>query len=197
MNVVHRDLKLSNILINFKNIDMEKVLEGGEQLKKYMKNAPLVGEVDVVIADLGFAKELDDGDLAKTQCGTPLNMAPEILMGQKYDHKVDVWSLGTVFFEMLTGFTPFTGMNKEDLKKNLEKGSYMFPKHIKLSLEGLDFLNCCLQHNPKERMSWDDLIKHSYLNYDHTKFMEANKQADEDDLMLSYCEDSGVYSAIM
>jgi serine/threonine protein kinase len=57
-------------------------------------------------------------------------MAPEILRGEMYGQKVDVWSLGTIFFEMLTGFSPFTGMNKEDLKKNLEKGNWMFPKHI-------------------------------------------------------------------
>ena len=57
-------------------------------------------------------------------------MAPEILNGQKYDHKVDVWSLGAVFYEMLTGFTPFTGRNKEDLRKNIENGNYRFPKHI-------------------------------------------------------------------
>lgn len=104
-------------------------------------------------------------------CGTPLNMAPEILQGAKYDHKVDVWSLGTVFYEMLTGFSPFTGMNKEDLKKNLEKGNYRFPKHLKLSLEGLDFLNNCLQYDPKQRMSWEELMKHSYLNYDHRQYM--------------------------
>lgn len=96
-------------------------------------------------------------------------MAPEILKGQTYNHKVDVWSLGTVFFEMLTGFLPFTGRNKDDLQNNLEIGNYMFPKHIKMSLEGLDFLNCCLQHDPKERMSWDELLKHTYLNYDPTK----------------------------
>ena len=60
------------------------------------------------------------------------------------DHKVDVWSLGTVFFEMLTGHTPFTGRNKDDLKANIETGDYHFPKSIKMSLEGLDFLNCCL-----------------------------------------------------
>jgi serine/threonine protein kinase len=77
-------------------------------------------------------------------CGTPLYMAPEILQGKPYDHKVDVWSLGAVFYEMLTGFTPFTGRNKNDLKNNLEIGNYKFPKHIKMSLEGLDFLNCCL-----------------------------------------------------
>ena len=68
-------------------------------------------------------------------------MAPEILKGEKYDNKVDVWSLGTIFYEMLTGFVPFTGKNQDDLLENLEKGNYMFPKAVKLSLEGLHFLN--------------------------------------------------------
>lgn len=139
-------------------------------------------------------------------CGTPLFMAPEILNGKQYDHKVDVWSLGAVFYEMLTGFTPFTGRNKDDLKRNLEQGDYRFPKHIKMSLEGLDFLNCCLQHNPDDRLSWDDLMKHSYLNYDHTQYMvnekglspNAMKNADDPhELLLSYNEQSGIYSALM
>ena len=116
-----------------------------------------------MIADLGFAKQLIDDDMTQTVCGTPLNMAPEVLRGAKYNHKVDVWSLGIVFYEMLTGFTPFTGRNKDDLKKNLEKGNYRFPKHIKLSLEGLDFLNCCLQYNSEERLSWNELLTHVYL----------------------------------
>jgi serine/threonine protein kinase len=37
-----------------------------------------------------------------------------------YSSKVDVWSLGAVFYEMITGFTPFTGTNKDNLKENLE-----------------------------------------------------------------------------
>lgn len=71
----------------------------------------------------------------------------------------------------------------------------MFPKHIQLSLEGLDFLNCCLQHDPNERMSWDDLLKHNYLNYDHNKFI--TEETTENDLMLSFIKDSSLYSAIM
>jgi len=148
MNVVHRDLKLANILVNFKNIDMNYVMDGGKPYSEFKKTSPLIGLVDVVIADLGFAKVVEEGNLTETMCGTPLNMAPEILKGARYDHKVDVWSLGTVFFEMVTGFTPFTGMNKDDLKRNLEIGTYKFPKHVHMSLEGLDFLNCCLQHDP-------------------------------------------------
>jgi len=172
MNVLHRDLKLANILVHFKLADNDMVLAGGLRYQEYKKSIPLVGNVDVVIADLGFAKQLQDTDLTKTMCGTPLYMAPEVLKGLPYSSKVDVWSLGAVFYEMITGFTPFTGINKDNLKDNLEQGNYRFPKHIRMSLEGLDFLNCCLQHNPRDRMDWDELMRHNYLNYDHTQFIE-------------------------
>lgn len=72
--------------------------------------------------------------MTETQCGTPLVMAPQVLNGKKYNHKADVWSLGIVFFEMLTGFTPFTGKDRKDLSNNLEKGTYKLPKKIQLSL---------------------------------------------------------------
>lgn len=61
-------------------------------------------------------------------------MAPEILEGKLYNHKADVWSLGIVFFELLTGYMPFTGKNKEELKRNLNLGEYKLPKKLKLSL---------------------------------------------------------------
>lgn len=68
--------------------------------------------IQVKIGDLGFARELSYEDLTQTQCGTPLVMAPQVLNGKRYNHKADVWSLGIVFFEMLTGFMPFTGRNR-------------------------------------------------------------------------------------
>lgn len=129
-------------------------------------------------------KQVDD--LTRTMCGTPVYMAPEILAGKPYDHKVDVWSLGTVFYEMLTGHLPFTGRNKEDLKNNLSKGDYFFPKSIQMSLEGLDFLNCCLTHDPNDRLGWNELLSHPYLNYDHTKFIGSKDQ--DDSLMLSFID---------
>ena len=61
-----------------------------------------------------------------------------------YNSKVDVWSLGNVFYEMLTiknRIIPFTGSNRADLKRNLVRGSYRFPKEIKIFLESLHFLN--------------------------------------------------------
>jgi serine/threonine protein kinase len=66
-----------------------------------------------------------------------------------------------------------------------------------MSLEGLDFMNCCLQHNPKERLSWEQLLKHQYLNYDWRKFVNEDqqpKEEDPNDLLLSFNEKSGIYS---
>jgi len=38
-------------------------------------------------------------------------MAPDVLLGKEYDNRADVWSLGCVFYEMLTGYLPFTGVS--------------------------------------------------------------------------------------
>ena len=46
-------------------------------------------------------------------------MAPEIVERKKYDAKADLWSIGTILFEMLTGTTPFTGYDKFDLLNNI------------------------------------------------------------------------------
>jgi len=57
-------------------------------------------------------------------------MAPELLKGQVYDSKVDVWSLGIIFYEMLTGFTPFTCNNRDELEQSIERGDYWMPKDV-------------------------------------------------------------------
>ena len=76
---MHRDVKLANILIHFRDIPQEEVLKGTKHWNSFKKSAPLIGKVDVVLADLGFAKEVGDQDLTSTMCGTPVYMAPEIL----------------------------------------------------------------------------------------------------------------------
>lgn len=55
------------------------------------------------IADFGFARNLQPQGLAETLCGSPLYMAPEILQFQKYDAKADLWSVGTILFELVVG----------------------------------------------------------------------------------------------
>jgi serine/threonine-protein kinase ULK/ATG1 len=65
--------------------------------------------VQVKLGDFGFATQLGEDEMIKFYCGTPLNMAPEILNDKFYNHKVDMWSLGVAIFEAIFRQPPFTG----------------------------------------------------------------------------------------
>ena len=71
-------------------------------------------------------------------------MAPEMLQGKCYSAKVDIWSLGTILYQMLVGKHPFNGRSLNHLRKNVESGEYSIPRDIKLSVDCIEFLNMCL-----------------------------------------------------
>ena len=115
-----------------------------------------ISDFEFKLGDLGLAKNfIDESELQATCCGTPLYMAPEVINGFMYNHKADVWSLGTLLFQMLTGEYPFHGKDMNELKRNLKQGVYKIPKHTQVSPECMDFLNCCLRLDSDKRKSWD------------------------------------------
>lgn len=61
---MHRDLKLANILVHFKNADKHMALHDTAKFKEFKRTTELVGNVDIVIADLGFAKKIGEHELA-------------------------------------------------------------------------------------------------------------------------------------
>ena len=162
VKAIHRDLKLSNIFIHFPE------MVGKEDMitKEWLKNVNLEEvEFQVKIGDLGFAKLQESIiDLSTTYCGTPINMAPEMLNRDTYNYKTDVWSLGTVIFELLTGYSPFkNSKNKEQLKEQIRENRIYFSEEINLSKECLRFINTCLRYNPADRPSWKDLLRHNFI----------------------------------
>lgn len=108
MNVIHRDLKLDNVLIHFPN----RIAVTKEQLAKIdLETEPFI----VKIADLGYAREFSKKGDERIQSfkGSPLMMAPEQLItywgrGSGYTHKIDVWAVGVILYQMLTGMFIFT-----------------------------------------------------------------------------------------
>lgn len=126
----------------------------------------------VKLADFGFSKKVNYDDLRlNTQCGTPLNMAPEVLNGEEYDYKIDIWSLGVIMFELLIGTTPFGGKNLENLRQNVNKGIVRLRSRIDLSPNCLDFVSKCLQLDPLKRMTIDHALNHPFINDNAPKYI--------------------------
>lgn len=74
---------------------------------------------DIKIADLGFAQKFDKDTGLDLVLGTPLYMAPELVQHKKYSEKVDVWSLGVITYQLLSGRTPFDGKNIQKINQNI------------------------------------------------------------------------------
>jgi serine/threonine protein kinase len=60
----------------------------------------------VKLCDFGWSVYAGE-TLRNTFCGTPLYVGPEILKGQEYDEKRDIWSVGVMMYEMVVGENPF------------------------------------------------------------------------------------------
>lgn len=91
-------------------------------------------------------------------------MAPEVLNKDYYNYKADVWSLGTILFELLTGYSPFKdAMNKDQLKQKHKRSSEILSKSMMFSKDCLRFINYCLTYNPDLRPTWNMLLDHSFM----------------------------------
>ena len=74
--------------------------------------------------------------------GTPLYMAPELVKQHKYSEKVDVWSLGVIVYQLLSGITPFDGNDIKELNKNIcyQKIRFKEPEWKVISDRAKDFI---------------------------------------------------------
>ena len=155
IKIVHRDLKLENILVNFINEE--------DKNKINLLNS------DIKIVDFGFATHISNVSLLKVAIGSPFTMDPRILHKyinhekslQNYDEKADIWSLGILCYQMLVGEYAFSAQNEKELCSKIEEGTFKMP--ITLSKETISFLMNMLQYDPKKRSNAEEISKHPFL----------------------------------
>ncbi|XP_066877856.1 serine/threonine-protein kinase ULK2 isoform X11 [Kogia breviceps] len=139
--IIHRDLKPQNILLSYAN-----------------RRKSTVSGIRIKIADFGFARYLRSNMMAATLCGSPMYMAPEVIMSQHYDAKADLWSIGTVIYQCLVGKPPFQANSPQDLRMLYEKNRNLMPSIPRETSPYLaNLLLGLLQRNQKDRMDFDDM----------------------------------------
>ena len=135
--IVHRDIKLENILLDLNNI--------------------------VKICDFGVGKLIKPNTILKDQCGTPVYMAPEIIKGEGYHgFPVDIWSAGVALYIMLSGNLPFNKDKEHDLEYSILNSEI---KEIKdVSPEANNLLKNILMKDPNKRFTENQILEHPWMN---------------------------------
>jgi len=143
-NLMHRDIKPANVLLT----------KGGK----------------VKVADFGLAKMIDQAQkevtLQHTILGTPLYMSPQILEGESYSAKCDIFSTGCLLYELLFKKNPWTGPGWMGLARNIRaKPEVEFPKETSVKDSTKDLLRKMLKYQESERIFWEDVLKHPALQF--------------------------------
>jgi len=182
-NFIHRDVKPQNLLLDPSPLFYAKAKPEAVPYAAHDKSlTPMVGVESLPtlkLADFGFARSLPSTSLAETLCGSPLYMAPEILRYEKYDAKADLWSVGTVLYEMMVGKPPFRASNHVELLRKIERGEdrIKFPEEVYLSDSMKKIIRALLKRNPVERMGFSDFFNHTVVKDEIPGLAEEDRPA--------------------
>lgn len=96
--------------------------------------------------------------------GTPHFMSPEVIKGEKYGRKVDIWSLGCTVIEMLTGKPPWHDLEHMQVVFKIfsnETPSFKLPDNV--SQDAIDFLNQTFCFDYEKRPTASELLLHKFI----------------------------------
>ena len=93
-------------------------------------------------------------------------MAPELILNQKYTEKVDVWSLGVITYQLLSGRTPFDASKIKKINYNIVNKEIKFPdkQWSGISSNAKSFIKACLDRNQVSRPSIAKLFEHPWVS---------------------------------
>ncbi|TMW63105.1 hypothetical protein Poli38472_002046 [Pythium oligandrum] len=137
-NVIHRDIKPENLLMGSNH--------------------------SIKLADFGWSVHAPkEFARRRTFCGTPDYLSPEVLVGDEYDYRVDIWSVGVLTYEFLFGYTPFHVDNQVEMYKRIEGVQFEFPAEPEVSESAKRFISGLLKRRPGDRMTLREASEHEWL----------------------------------
>ena len=133
--IIHRDIKPENVL-----------LASGMQAK---------------LTDFGWSNYMQGDYKRTTVCGTPIYLAPEMINNTGHDEKVDIWCIGVLLFELMTGVQPWRGTDVNTVKMNIVRLKINWPKNM--DRKAGDLISRILRYNPEERISLESMLMHPFF----------------------------------
>ena len=133
--IIHRDIKPENVLLGEGNV--------------------------AKLTDFGWSNYMQGYSKRTTVCGTPIYLAPEIINNTGHDEKIDIWCIGVLMFELMTGQPPWKGDDITTLKYNIRRLKINWPKTM--DPDARDLITKILRYIPEERISLRGMLMHPFF----------------------------------
>jgi len=151
MNVIHRDLKPQNILLR-------------DGIPK--------------ISDWGLSKVLTESSSTSVTSFTPYYAAPEQIAGIEKDERTDIWQLGVIFYELVTGELPFKGDNVVEVGMAIATRHPVSPSEINPEAKEVEHIIMkCLEKEKEKRYQSVIELQKDLANYLGIKYSESLKES--------------------
>jgi len=151
-DILHRDIKPQNILISNNSIKL---------------------------SDFGFAKSFEKNELITTFCGSPLYMAPEIILNREYTYLSDIWSLGVVLYELLVKTHPYMCDSRDDLWSRIKSKNIVIDFDLITSKNKRDIIKSLLVFNAEQRTTWEKLF------FNINNYKQRSQSFDQRNIIIS------------
>jgi len=136
-NIIHRDLKPQNILVD--------------------------DNQNLIITDFGLAKHFKSNEMLETICGSPIYMAPEIMIKKPYTIESDLWSIGIILYQMIYAKVPFYSNSLIGLMAEIKKNNIIYISPYNISVTCIDLISSLLISNPTNRLHWEEFFNHKWF----------------------------------
>jgi len=143
MRIVHRDIKLENVMF-------------------VSRNRPC----SIKLIDFGLAIKLEEGETRMDQVGSPDYCAPEVLQKKPYGTEVDMWSLGVMMYALLSSCLPFDHPNGTKMVEKIVQAQFQFEADEgwgNISEEAKDLISKLLVVDLKQRYTAEMVLKHPWF----------------------------------
>lgn len=121
--------------------------------------------ITLKLADFGLAKGCsNETSMMTTICGSPLYMAPELLLENCYTIKADLWSIGIIMYQLLFGNHPVNALNLPQLIANLRSKYIDFQIQTDYTFPCFDLLTGLLNDNHRVRIDWPEFFEHQWFS---------------------------------
>lgn len=115
-----------------------------------------------------FAQHLNLTEENTVIKGSPLYMAPEILLSHSYTPSADLWSIGVILYECIFGNAPYSSRSLDELLQKIKKKQkIVISPYAKISMDCRDILSRLLMHDPQQRMTFQEFFDHPFLDLKH------------------------------